>query len=106
MLSKQEERVLRYIVEQNNQKGVDVSSQCNSLTEAIQVVESLEKKGYVINCNTFSNAIAILKPEGNAYFEQQLISKKLHKKEKIIDWIKYGITTLIAIAALIVAIVK
>ena len=106
MLNKQEEKILKYMIEKNTYESIDVTSQCDSIEESIQIVESLEKKGLVINCNTLSNAIAILKQEGKHYFEQQAILIKTKRKEKWTEWIRYVITTLIAIAALIISIVK
>jgi len=106
MLNVLEEKVLKYLIDQNIDSVVDVSQIGDTLQESCEAVMSLEKKGLVLCCNTLSSAAAILKQEGKYYFATEKKQKKIEKNRIVIEWVRYGITTLIAIAALVVSICK
>lgn len=102
MISKKELKVLKFLKKRNSLEPVDIQPTCFSQQEAFCIIDSLTKKGLLEDLSSFDSASAKITNDGIAFLEN-------HKKErchKILDWVKYGVTTLIAIAALIISIVK
>lgn len=102
MISKKELKVLKFLKEQNSLEPVDIQPICFSQQEAFCIIDSLTKKGLLEDFSSFDSASAKITNDGIALLEN-------HKKErfhKALDWLKYGITTAIAIAALIISIAK
>lgn len=99
ILDKESEKTLKKIIEQNIIQ-VD-KSQFDK-----QIIEKLIRLGLLKgdNISAFEGWSYIIEVtrDGQIYFVQ----KNKFIKSKIFDWLKYGITTLIAIIALIISIVK
>ena len=68
-----------------------------------RVVSVLKDMGYIKTSwlQSVSGTIILLTPEGNTYFERKLD----HDREKKIETIRYIITTAIAVAAIVIALV-
>lgn len=73
MLNALEERILRYIISQNqnSNRSVAVRFEDVSLEDTIETIKLLANKGLVRNCSSLIGASAMLLPSGKYYFEQQ-----------------------------------
>ena len=71
MLNSLEERILKYLIQINSDQGVSIIFEDVPVSDAIQAVKSLARKGFVMDACTMLNASAILKQEGKYYFEQK-----------------------------------
>lgn len=114
-LSNEQENTLHKIIDycvSNGKWEINCSRDNMSRT----IIESLIIDGYVENFvkpNNYGLYVLLPTQKGKDYFmrkeEVQRQSKAIKKKfrnAKIADWIKYGITTLIAVGALIVSIIS
>lgn len=99
ILDKESEKTLKKIIEQN-------ITQIDKSQFDKQIIEKLIRLGLLKgdNISTFEGWRSIIEVtrDGQIYFAQ----KNKFIKSQIFDWLKYGITTLIAIIALIISIVK
>lgn len=101
----QEEQLLKIIEARESQKresGVEavLFNDFNNKT-----VSTLVKKGYLVRKDMYSKVWYDLTYKGEHYFEDKKRHKKQKRNSKIIEWTRYGITTIIAVAGLIVAII-
>ena len=101
----QEEQLLKMIDARESQKresGVEavLFNDFNNKT-----VSTLVKKGYLVRKDMYSKVWYDLTYKGEHYFEDKKRYKKQQRNSKIIEWTRYGITTIIAVAGLIVAII-
>ena len=105
IIDKQAELVLKQII-QLNKPDIVVDS---SFSEQ-RVFDSLKEKGLitVVDASSLSgfSYIVNLTQEGFNYFDQKKQILKTVRKENLKYWVCYSITTLIAIAALIVGIIS
>jgi len=72
-----------------------------------EIIRGLITKGYLRGGNTRINSnkvFIILTYDGKFYFERKKAFLKQKRHSTIIEWIRYGITSAIAIGALIVSI--
>lgn len=119
MLTKEQEDILQYILSlpRSSQNSVSIGTQmktCPSGVEEknlIRILNTLEQNGYIrlkwygTNHNSLNNAVDIfILSDGNNYF----INKKISKRNKRIDFIKWiipliisGISLAISITALV-----
>lgn len=114
-LSNEQEKILQQIIDYCALNGKrELNCQRDNISRAL--IEKLVVCGYVENFSKSSSyGLYVLLPtqKGEDYFirkEETLKIEKVQKKKaliaKVIDWVKYGITTLIAVGALIVSIIS
>jgi len=105
ILDKRLESVLRGFQQESHGADFGITEKACSHEEFAE----LKKAGYVEAIDTSSYArwsyIAKLTYKGIHYFELKKQYKRKQRQPKIFEWVRYGITTLIALAALAVSII-
>lgn len=98
------EKTLTKIVEEYRTTEKEISVDGKQYIK--QDVDELIKTGYLkkMDCSTCSGWEYLVTPTEKALHYKEYKQQSI--KPKVIDWLKYGITTLIAIGALIVAIIS
>ena len=115
LLSNEPEKILQQIIDYcaiNGKWEINCSRDNMSRT----IIESLIIDGYVENfvkLNDYGLYRLLPTQKGIDYFvkkeeaqRKDKVANKKYRKAKIVDWIKYSITTLIAVGALIVSIIS
>lgn len=85
----------------------DLNCSCEKIDKCI--IDALIGDKYVKNeCNNNSYGLYLLSPtqKGKEYCKNKEKYIKEQRKSKIIEWVRYAITTIIALAALIISIFK
>lgn len=68
MLNPLEERILQYIISQNNNTSVSIKFDDISNEDTIEAIKSLADKGLVRNCSSLTGASAMILQSGKYYF--------------------------------------
>ena len=100
------ESLLKNLLEKYQNEPMNINS---SICERNEIEHLIEENYFKIHCSndSLSGWMYFVYPTQKAltYFEDKKQYRKQKRKSQVIEWARYGITTIIALAGLIVAII-
>lgn len=113
MIDKETEEILQKCIQNaENYPQVlrDMLEKCSQDEEDVlrSQIKLLIEEGYLSKIQWASNLpyYGRIEQKGRMYFINKEKQRKLEMKKTVVEWVRYGITTIIALAALIISIIK